>query len=94
MHINLSIQPVAHGHTAMPCDSEGNYLPEGSLPPPKHIDPNNWSPYRDTLQFQCADFLYHKVEMSQPDIDFLMEMWAFSKPQEGDIGPLELYNHT
>lgn len=78
---------------ALPCDSEGNFLPEGSLPNPKDNDPNDWSPYEDVLQFQCADFLYRKVEMSGPDIDFLMDLWAFSKAQEDDLGPFELYDH-
>lgn len=68
-------------------------MPEGSLPNPKDNDPNDWSPYEDVLQFQCADFLYRKVEMSGPDIDFLMDLWAFSKAQEDDLGPFELYDH-
>ena len=60
----------AYGFTAWLCNSEGKFLPEGSPPPPKQNNANDWSPYEDEIQFRCTDFLYQKVEMSAPDINY------------------------
>lgn len=60
----------AYGFTARLCNSEGKFLPEGSPPPPKQNNAKDWSPYEDEIQFRCTDFLYQKVEMSAPDINY------------------------
>ncbi|KAH7903445.1 hypothetical protein BJ138DRAFT_1120383 [Hygrophoropsis aurantiaca] len=75
-----------------PCDHHGNILPPGSLPPLRHdADPQDWSPFSDQSQFLLADFLFCKVEMSAPNIDFLMELWAFLVAKDDGSSPF--YSH-
>lgn len=61
------------------------------MPPPPRTTPpaGDWTSFDDELQFKTADFLYRRVEMSAPDIDYLMELWAFSKMKHGEFGPFE-----
>ncbi|KAL6298938.1 hypothetical protein BKA93DRAFT_753777 [Sparassis latifolia] len=54
---------------------------------------NSWSPFNDEVQFKTADFLFRKVEMFQPDIDYLMELWGLSLMKHGDLGPFDSYDH-
>ncbi|KAJ7725533.1 hypothetical protein B0H16DRAFT_1781820 [Mycena metata] len=75
-----------------PCDEAGNFLPPGTQPPPRTTaPPDDWSPYDDAVQFQVADFLFHKVQMSSKNIDHLLELWALSLMKHGDLGPFENY---
>ncbi|KAH7903397.1 hypothetical protein BJ138DRAFT_1194342, partial [Hygrophoropsis aurantiaca] len=71
-----------------PCDCNGNILTPGAPPAPReHPDPDDWSPFADQSQFLLADFLYRKVEMSGPNIDFLMELWAFNVAKYDGTSP-------
>lgn len=38
--------------------------------------PPDWSPFDSQVQFETADFLFRKAEMSQANVDILMELWA------------------
>ncbi|KAJ7657538.1 hypothetical protein B0H17DRAFT_1171932 [Mycena rosella] len=68
-----------------PCDENGVYLPDGVPPPARTTAPNNdWSPYEDATQFNVADFLFRKVQMSSKNIDHLLELWALSTMNEDD----------
>ena len=60
----------------MPCDSEGNFLPPNTPPPPPPAPSNDWFPYRDQQQFELADFLYHRNEMTQSQVDQLLDIIA------------------
>ena len=63
--------------TGTPCDSDGYDLRPGALPE-DHGDGSqpDWSPFASQVQFETADFLFRKAEMSQADIDTLMQLWA------------------
>ncbi|KAJ6582258.1 hypothetical protein B0H19DRAFT_1207698 [Mycena capillaripes] len=64
------------------CDREGNFLAEGSLPPPRAPrGPDDYMPYSNDLVFHLADLLYRKVQMSAGDIDTLMQIWAAKHPE-------------
>lgn len=39
---------------------------------------DDWSPYSNRLQFQVADFLFRKNQMSKGQIDELMRIWGDS----------------
>ncbi|KAF8834531.1 hypothetical protein BDN67DRAFT_992647 [Paxillus ammoniavirescens] len=70
----LSFTPVGH-----PCDERGEFLPDSALPPPLHEKPNNdWSPYRNHLEFKLADFLYTRNQMPAAQINSLLDIWAAS----------------
>lgn len=77
-----------------PCDKDGNYLPLNTPPPPHGTATNDdWAPYEDEIQFRTANLLYQRVEMSQSDIDDLLELWALSLMKHKDLGPFNSYKH-
>jgi Plavaka transposase len=43
-----------------------------------HATPDDWTPFKNKLQFLVADLLYRRVEMSATSVDLLMELWALS----------------
>jgi hypothetical protein len=42
------------------------------------VTPPSWSPFVSQAQFEAADFLFKKAELSQGNVDILMELWASS----------------
>ncbi|KAJ7848265.1 hypothetical protein B0H14DRAFT_3086156 [Mycena olivaceomarginata] len=44
---------------------------------------DDWSPYEDSVQFNIADFLFHRVQIG----------WALSLMKHGDLSPFENYQH-
>jgi hypothetical protein len=75
-----------------PCDIDGKTLPLGT--PPPALDQgeggclNGWSPYRDQLQFETAEFLY-KSELSQASLKRLFDLWNTSLHPYSDTAPFE-----
>jgi len=63
--------------TGAPCDADGYDLEPG-VPPQDHSNgsQSDWAPFTSQTQFETADFLFRKAEMSQADIDTLMRLWA------------------
>ena len=72
-----------------PCDADGNDLPDGA--PPVHDaqqPPGNYFPFGSRREFELADFLYRKEQMSATKIDELMDIWAaFQQDDEGEPDP-------
>ncbi|KAE9387543.1 hypothetical protein BT96DRAFT_981388 [Gymnopus androsaceus JB14] len=62
------------------CDEQGNYLPPNTPPPPRSTE-SPWSPFEGEAQFRLADLLFRKVEMSQGNIDELMDIWSLYERQ-------------
>ena len=62
--------------TGTPCDADGYDLEQGVPPAIQSESPPDWSPFDSQIQFETADFLFKKAEMSQANIDILMELWA------------------
>jgi len=75
------------------CDSNGNPIHPDAPPPPDTPIENVWAPFDDEVQFRLSDFLYRKVEMSQSDIDHLMDLWALSVSSAGGNSPFSDHNH-
>jgi Plavaka transposase len=71
--------------TGLPCDSEGNFLPQG-LPPPSwdYPPPDDLSPFETRPQFDLADLLFRKNQMSGSDINELLQIWTATVPPEDD----------
>ncbi|KAG2137011.1 hypothetical protein DEU56DRAFT_736982, partial [Suillus clintonianus] len=66
------------------CDPEGNFLPPGAPPPPlTEKSPNDWTPYRDRLEFELADYIFSKNQTPATQIDHLLDMWAASLIRAG-----------
>ncbi len=49
------------------------------LPQPQEsASEGDWAPFENEVQFQLADLLYHHAELSAPNIDILLQLWAQS----------------
>ena len=55
---------------------------EPGAPPQNDSDGSqqDWSPFASQAQFETADFLFKKAEMSQGNTDTLMRLWAATTP--------------
>ena len=80
----------------LPCDAQGNFLPEGAPPPPwDHPAPDDFSPFQDQAAFELANLLFWKEQMSAGNINELLEIWASTLPCDQDppfINKQHLYN--
>ena len=59
-----------------PCDEGGDALDPTSTPITETRDPTDWTPFHNRVEFEIADFLYRRCQMSGPNINILMELWA------------------
>lgn len=54
-------------------------MPPGAPPPPQEASrEGDWTPFEDEVQFQLADLLYRRAELSAGNIDSLLELWSQS----------------
>lgn len=69
---------TVYGHIGIPCNRDGQPLPEGTPPPPRDTDtgPNDWAPYSSRAEFELCDLLYRKSEMPAGQIDELLNIIA------------------
>lgn len=69
-------------------------MPPDTPPPPPQTDrsPDDWTPYEDRIEFETADFLYTRNQMSGGDINFLMDLWAASAAVHNDRPPYKNYD--
>ncbi|KAH6893862.1 hypothetical protein BKA70DRAFT_1376094 [Coprinopsis sp. MPI-PUGE-AT-0042] len=75
--------------------SEGVAIARATNPPPRsQRDSNDWAPFKDDIQFAAADFLYRCEEMSQDNINHLLNLWALSLMRHrATMGPYDNYQH-
>ena len=68
--------PYSCPSTGKICDIDGNELPPNSPPPDSapQRSSDDWSPYESRIQFELADFLYRRNQMSEGDTDFLLDI--------------------
>jgi hypothetical protein len=78
-----------------PCNEQGEYLPANTLPPPRRPNPDvdDWTPYEDRLQFETAEFLFKRAQMSGGNIDILLNLWAASLAKHHDEGPFSSHDN-
>ncbi|KAJ7465852.1 hypothetical protein B0H11DRAFT_1922130 [Mycena galericulata] len=90
--LGIRYHPVLNG---TPCDKDGKFLPAGTPPPPRNTGPpDDFAPYADRADFELADLLYRRVQMSAGNIDELMQNWA-SRAGASDppfVNHRDLYN--
>ncbi|KAJ7246229.1 hypothetical protein C8J57DRAFT_1523787 [Mycena rebaudengoi] len=90
--LRVRIHPVLDGR---PCDENGTFLEPGvPPPPPNHPPPTDFAPYEEQADFDLADLLYCRAQMSAGHIDELMQNWA---SRSSDVPPpfanhQDLYN--
>ncbi|KIM75718.1 hypothetical protein PILCRDRAFT_13364, partial [Piloderma croceum F 1598] len=75
--------------TGLPCDNHSAPLPSGCPPSPQpnDVSPNDWAPYKSRAQFELAELLYTKAQMSAGNIDQLMKIWAAHGAECSDEPP-------
>ncbi|KAF8552429.1 hypothetical protein OG21DRAFT_1477771 [Imleria badia] len=83
--------------TGLPCDANGEFLPPGSPPPPRPERPSDdWRPFNDCAEFELADLLYTRIQMSAGNINQLLDIFAACLHKHGGQSPFsgcaELYN--
>ena len=57
------------------CDVLGESLPAGSSPPPFNNVADGYSPFGDRLEFEFADFIYRRDQMSGANTNILLDIW-------------------
>lgn len=80
-------------HVGQPCSEDGDFLLPGTPPPMKENDPTNWFPYDSQLQFETAQFLFTKCQMSASKVDALLDLWASSLYSHGAGPPFTNHRH-
>ncbi|KAI5999120.1 hypothetical protein EDD15DRAFT_2363160 [Pisolithus albus] len=72
------------GLTGQPCNADGDFLPNGTRPEPRQPKPpDDWSPYSSRLEFELADFIYTRSQISAANLNTLLELWAASLVEAG-----------
>lgn len=59
------------------CNEDGRSIPLDSTPLPRELEndgPDDWAPYDSRLDFETADFIYYRNQMSQGNTDFLTDL--------------------
>ncbi|KAG2132524.1 uncharacterized protein EDB93DRAFT_1309634 [Suillus bovinus] len=79
------------------CDENGHFVDPGTPPPPYTAkSPDDWTPYRNRLEFECADFMYTENQMSAGDINKILYLWGITLAVHRDNPPFadykDLYN--
>lgn len=75
---------------ALPCDQAGNFLPPDTPPLPRTTaQQGDWSPFSNEVQFELADLLYRRAELSATSVEDLLELWARSLSVSGTPAPFK-----
>jgi hypothetical protein len=56
------------------------------------VDPDDWTPYGNRLEFETAELLFTRTQMSAGHIDALLSLWAASLAQHHDEPPFKSHN--
>jgi hypothetical protein len=60
-----------------PCDEYGNFLPDGTPPPPWNDSaPDDYGSFESRASFELADLLFRRTQMPATDINDLLQIWA------------------
>jgi len=66
-----------------PCDVNGDDCPPGTPPPPPEERAfDDYSPYRSRAEFEFADFMFSKVQMSGPNLNIHLNNLADLYPHD------------
>ena len=58
------------------CDEDGDPLDPALPPITERWEPIDWTPFSNRIEFETADFLYKRCQMSGSNITILMKLWA------------------
>ncbi|KAG1896333.1 uncharacterized protein F5891DRAFT_1130305 [Suillus fuscotomentosus] len=73
---------------ARPCDDNGMFLPPGSLPKPlSDKSSSDWTPYRNRVEFETAEYLFTENQTPAGQINKLLDLWASTLKKHDDKPP-------
>ncbi|KAJ8489753.1 hypothetical protein ONZ45_g13441 [Pleurotus djamor] len=91
---NLDPQGMDWTHpylSARACNEDGVFLAPGMPPPPflplDATPTNPWSPFRDRLEFEFADYHFSALQDSEASINRGLELWAAEAIKSGSDAP-------
>ncbi|OBZ69148.1 hypothetical protein A0H81_10933 [Grifola frondosa] len=83
--LTTEFHPIINGQ---PCDKHGIDLPPNTPPtPPTPPADDDWSPYKDRVDFETADLLYRRAQMAGSNIKELLDLWAATLLKHNDDPP-------
>lgn len=87
--------PLLRFHVGRICDEDGNNIPLDTPPPPRGSEKgsDDWTPYNNRIQFELADFLFRKTQMSAEHIDVLLDLLAASLAKHDGEPPFSNATH-
>ena len=90
---DLTLRPDSDTFIGQPCDKDGDLLDPVPLPITESQDPTDWTPFHNRIEFEMAEFLYKRCQMSGSNINILMELWAaYSALQDPEISNLSPFS--
>ncbi|KAG2028527.1 hypothetical protein BDR03DRAFT_883199, partial [Suillus americanus] len=73
---------------ARPCDENGVFLPPGSPPKPlSDKSSSDWTPYRNCVEFEMAEYLFAENQTPAGQINKLLDLWASTLKKHNDKPP-------
>ena len=90
------LKKITDSYLGLPCDAQGNFLPEGAPPPPwEERADDDFATFKDAAAFELADLLFRRDQMSGTHINDLLQIWATTLSQDQDppfASKNEMYN--
>ncbi|KAG1882348.1 hypothetical protein F4604DRAFT_1879473 [Suillus subluteus] len=95
MMARISQNTMGHGTRQLPestltrpCDENGTFLPPGSPPKPlSDKSPTDWTPYRNRVEFETAEFFFTENQTPAAQINRLLDLWASTLQKHDDKPP-------
>ncbi|KAG6809100.1 hypothetical protein H0H92_001623 [Tricholoma furcatifolium] len=81
---NVQYHPILNGR---PCNEHGEYLHDGAPPAPADEPFGGFFPFEDRTTFELADLLYRRAQMSNMDLNDLLQIWAATLQDDPDRVP-------
>ncbi|KAG1847593.1 hypothetical protein F4604DRAFT_1975538 [Suillus subluteus] len=73
---------------ARPCDENSMFLPPGSPPKPlSDKSSSDWTPYRNRVEFETAEYLFAENQTPAGQINKLLDLWASTLKKHDDKPP-------
>lgn len=74
--------------SGLKCDVNGTFIDQNAQPLPRTDAPStDWTPYKDRVEFETAEFLFTRNQMSAKQIDTLLDLWAATLLKHDDAPP-------
>jgi len=87
------VSGFTNSSSARPCDKHGNFLDDDELPSSEPQDSADWTPFTSWLQFEIAEFLFRRTQMSAGKVDELLTLWEADSAASGGEPPFVDHNH-